>query len=197
MEKKAEREKGGEEQVYSGITLATFLPSFEVEIGHCISVHETGTMVTAPASPSEIPLASAMSPGLKLRVSIALQKGVCSELSNPQNCFPGHQQAWLSLCKDRISRGRAFAAHSFFAETGPAAPPVHRHPGISLTSLASDNIVVSVESLNEEENNRPPPIMSSTSQAAWKSLASTSLVLEPPTLLPTSAPNRVLAKSSG
>lgn len=53
-------------------------------------------------------------------------------------------------------------------------------PGISLTSLASDNIVASVESLNEEENNRPPPIMSSTSQAAWKSLASTSLVLEPP-----------------
>ena len=40
--------------------------------------------------------------------------------------------------------------------------------------------MVSVESLNEEENNRPPPIMSSTSQAAWKSLASTSLVLEPP-----------------
>ena len=53
-------------------------------------------------------------------------------------------------------------------------------PGISLTSLASDNIVASVESLNEEENNRPPPTMSSTSQAAWKSLASTSLVLEPP-----------------
>ena len=125
MEKKLHRKK----QVYSGITLATFLPSFEVEIGHCISVHETGTMVTAPASPSEIPLASAMSPGLKLRVSIALQKGVCSELSNPQNCFPGHQQAWLSLGKDRVSKGRAFAADSLFSETGLAPPSILRHSG--------------------------------------------------------------------
>ena len=58
--------------------------------------------------------------------------------------------------------------------------PSSATPGISLTSLASDNIVASVESLNEEENNRPPPALSSTSQAAWKSLASTSLVAEPP-----------------
>ena len=41
--------------------------------------------------------------------------------------------------------------------------------------------MASVESLNsEEENNRPPPTLSSTSQAAWKSLASTSLVVEQP-----------------
>ena len=79
----------------------------------------------------------------------------------------------------RAEHSRLSAASS--QRPGSLLLPSSATPGISLTSLASDNIVASVESLNEEENNRQaPPTMSSTSQAAWKSLASTSLVLEPP-----------------
>merc|ERR1719447_1636185 len=163
------------------------------------SPRRTGTTPTRPfsassTSPSRLPIsASSSSP------SRPLTSPTHPLASPPPSLSPSRKEAAVSSPTHRISSpaatnrlgspsariGSPRAEHSRLTSTsqrpGSLLLPSSATPGISLTSLASDNIVASVESLNsEEENNRPPPTLSSTSQAAWKSLASTSLVVEQP-----------------
>lgn len=66
-------------------------------------------------------------------------------------------------------QGAAPRAGSLLLHSSPASLTT-----ISLTSLASDSIVDTVSSLTDADPARPPPALSSTSQAAWRGLASTS-----------------------
>merc|ERR1712012_1066213 len=163
------------------------------------SPRRTGATPTRPfsassTSPSRLPIsASSSSP------SRPLTSPTHPLASPPPSLSPSRKEAAVSSPTHRISSpaatnrlgspsariGSPRAEHSRLTSSslrpGSLLLPSSATPGISLTSLASDNIVASVESLNrEEENNRPPPTLSSTSQAAWKSLASTSLVVEQP-----------------